>query len=275
MIVNDLHFIFNRALSLTFSRKKLLFTFVILALCGLLVVFFRGLGLHAGSWVALNLTFMSIFLSAALLLSSGIILIRIYHDEVKKRDWSYREVLSHSWELLLGSSYFSLPIILLYLVLWMVLGVFVLLSEIPGVGALFAVVLSFAPFLLNFCSLLLCLLSLSMLFFVAPVIALNGFHRSRISMILVQRVRGDVFSNILLAFIALLPLLFSIALLLISAYLTGSMLPVEEHPMHQILYWFFLMIPFTAILSPAVVFFFNFAAESHVLMQKALGKQRT
>jgi hypothetical protein len=79
-------FIFNRALAFTFSKKKLLFVFCVLALSGLLVVFFRGLALHAGQWVKLSLTFLPIFICTGILLSTGILLIRIYHDEVKKRD---------------------------------------------------------------------------------------------------------------------------------------------------------------------------------------------
>lgn len=272
MIFNEVPFIFNRAISLTFLKKKLILTFFSLLACGLLVVFFRGLGLHSSHWVSLNLTFMSIFLSSAVLLSIGILLTRIYHDEVKKNGCSYGEVFGHSWELLLGSTYFSLPLIISYLLLWIVLGVFLLLSELPEVGSFFSVLLSFGPFLLNFCSLLLCLLSLSMLFLVTPAIALNGLHRPRISQILVHRVRADLFSNLILVIIAIMPLVITVGLLCLAAFLTDTMLSVTDHPLHVILYWFFIMVPFIAILSPAVVFFFNFAAESHVLLQRRYKK---
>ena len=82
-------FIFNRALAFTFSKKKLLFVFCILALSGLLVVFFRGFALHAGQWVQLSLTFLPIFICTGILLSMGILLIRIYHDEIKQREINY------------------------------------------------------------------------------------------------------------------------------------------------------------------------------------------
>ncbi|MES2123025.1 MAG: hypothetical protein V4492_09700, partial [Chlamydiota bacterium] len=36
------------------------------------------------------------------------------------------------------------------------------------------------------------------------------------------------------------------------------------------LQWFFIMLPFSALLTPALIFFFNFAAESHVLMLKKM-----
>ncbi len=41
-----------------------------------------------------------------------------------------------------------------------------------------------------------------------------------------------------------------------------------DKPVYSVVQSFFVMIPFTALLSPAVVFFFNFAAESHVLMKQ-------
>ncbi|MCE5317614.1 MAG: hypothetical protein LLG04_09710 [Parachlamydia sp.] len=270
MNLSDIRFSFNRALSLTFSRKKLLLVFSILALCGLMVVFFRALAINAGQWTLMSLSFLPVFLCAGILLSTGVILVRIYHDEVKQRPMRYRDIMAKSWETAIGSSYFSIPIILCYLLLWMLLGIFVLLKEIPGVGDFFAVILAFGPFLINLGSLVLGLLSISMLFFVAPVIGLHGFNRLRISQIVMRRLKGDMFSNIFLALIATLPLLFFISLLVFAAFLTGNVCYACENPMHQVLQWFIVMIPFTAILAPAVVFFFNFAAEAHVLIQRQL-----
>lgn len=151
-----------------------------------------------------------------------------------------------------------------------VTGILRFAREIPGIGELFGVVLAFGPFLINFGSLLLGLLSLSMLFFVTPVIALNGLNRIRVTQILARRLKGDVFSNILLAIIGALPLLFFAGLLIFSVFLTDSMCFACENPLHGVVQLFFIMIPFTALLSPSVVFFFNFAAESHVLIQRNL-----
>jgi hypothetical protein len=181
MTLADIQFIFNRAVAYTFDKKKLLLVFLILAMCGLLVVFFRGLALSAGQWVSMSLTFLPIFLCAGVLLSTGILLIRIYHDEIKNRFVNYRTILAKSWDVIIGASYFSIPIILSYLLLWMLMGIFVLLRQIPLIGEFFGVVLAFAPFLINLGSLVLCLLSLSLLFFVAPIIALRGLNRDAIS----------------------------------------------------------------------------------------------
>jgi len=273
MNLHDIQFIFNRAVYLSFNKKKLLFVSIILMLCGLMVIFFRGLAVDAGNWVVMSLTFLPIFLCAAVLLSTGIILVRIYHDEIKRKNVNYLEILNKSWELIIGASYFSIPIILSYLILWMLMGIFLLLREIPGVGEFFGVILSFGPFLINLGSLMLCVLNISMLFFVAPVVALRGLNRLAISQILINRLRRDIFSNTCLALVATFPLVFFVGLLSLAAFLTGTTCITCHKPVYTVLQWFFIMIPFTALLSPAVIFFFNFAAESHVLMQKQLEKK--
>lgn len=270
MQFNDLQFLFNRALSLTFEKRKLLLVFVVLALCGLLVVFFRGLSINAGQWVLMSLTFLPFFLCAGILLSMGIMLIRIYHDEIKGREINYTEMLGRSWDIIIGGSYFTVPIILSYLLLWILLGIFVMLKQIPGVGDIFAVILVFGPFLINLGILFLCLINIGMLFFVAPIIALKGLNRVRVIQTLVKRLKSDIFTNVVLAVISVLPLLAVSALLMLAAFLTGTVCYHCENPLHNVLQWFFIMIPFTALLAPAVVFFFNFAAEAHVFMQRRL-----
>ena len=270
MQFNDLQFLFNRALSLTFEKRKLLLVFVVLALCGLLVVFFRGLSINAGQWVLMSLTFLPFFLCAGILLSMGIMLIRIYHDEIKGREINYTEMLGRSWDIIIGGSYFTVPIILSYLLLWILLGIFVMLKQIPGVGDIFAVILVFGPFLINLGILFLCLINIGMLFFVAPIIALKGLNRVRVIQTLVKRLKSDIFTNVVLTVISVLPLLAVSALLMLAAFLTGTVCYHCENPLHNVLQWFFIMIPFTALLAPAVVFFFNFAAEAHVFMQRRL-----
>ena len=261
---------FNRALSYTWSRKKLAVMSIVLACCGVLVVFCRGLALHAGGWVVMSLTFLPIFLCAGVLLATGIVLTRIYHDEVKRLPVNYWQTLTKSWEIVLGASYFSMPLVLVYLLLWMTLGIFILLREIPGIGEFMGVILAFAPFLLNLGALLLCVLNLAILFFVTPAVALHGINSFQLSQRLVERLRQDVFSNVLLCCFAVLPLLLVTSMLLGAAYLTGMTYLSPTHTLQVVLQWFFIMIPFASLLSPAVIFFFHFAAESHVLLRKKL-----
>lgn len=268
MTLDQLQFIFNRAAFRTFEKTKILLTFAVLVLCGVMAVFFRGVAVDATQWLALSLTFLPIFVSGGILLSLGILLIRVYHDEIKERQIIYKDILNKSWEVVIGASYFSVPVILCYLLLWMLLGIFVLLSEIPTLGAFFSVVLAFGPFLLNLGSILLIIFSFAMLFYVAPILALKGFNRIQVSRILVKRFKNDIFSNLLLLLVALLPLGMVMGTLTIAAFLTGTLTYAYATPVHTVLVWFFTMIPYTALMSPFVVFFFNFAAEAHVMIMK-------
>ncbi len=271
MTFQQVQFIFNRALALTFNKKKLLFIFCVLALCGLLVVFCRGLAGNANQWMAQSLTFLPIFLCSGLLLASGIVLIRMYHDEIKQKKVSFREIWAKSREIMIGASYFAIPMMLIYLLLWMLLGFFMLLGKIPMFGDFFSVILSFAPFLINLSTLILCTITFGILFFVSPVVALKGLNKALVSQITAKKFQIDPFSNLFLALVALLPILCSLVLLLLAAFLTGSVFQGTGDITYTVLQWFFIMIPFTALLSPAVVFFFNFAAEAHVLLYKKIG----
>ena len=268
MTLTNLKKIFNRALLGCFSRSKWLFVFTVLALCGLLLVFFRALAGDTNQWMLLSSTFLPIFLSSGVLLATGIILIRLYHDEIKQKPASFRTVVSKSWEVLIGASYFCIPVLLTYLVLWVLLGVFVLLETVPYFGNFFGIVLAFAPFLINLCTLLLCVLNVAILFYVTPIVALKGMNRQMVSHTLAKKFQTDPFTNIALALIALLPILCFIGLLVLAVVLTGAICPECKELHHKVLQWVFIMLPFTALLAPAVVFFFNFAAESHVLIQK-------
>lgn len=270
MTFKDLQFIINRAAALTFAKKKLLFVFAVLALCGMLIVFFRGLASTASPWMLQSFTFLPIFLCSGILLASGIILIRIYHNEIKQKTVSYREVLTQSWEVVIGASYFAIPMILGYLLLWMLLGIFMLFGNIPLFGDFFKVVLAFAPFLINLCTIILCLLTFAVLFYVSPVVALKGLNRNLVAQITVRKFQEDPFSNLLLAFIALLPILCSLGILILAAAMTGNVFQASGGHLFAVIQWFFIMIPFTALLAPAVTFFFNFAAEAHVHMQRRL-----
>lgn len=268
MKLSDLAMLFNRSLKGTLSLSKWLFTFAVLAITGLIVIFFRGLAAQGGGWMGLSLTFLPIFITGSILLGLGVLLIRVYHDEMKNRKISYKEVVVKSWDLTLNASYFALPIILVYMVLWLLLGVFVLLAQIPGAGYFFSTILCFIPFLIYVATLVLCIINVLLLFFLAPIFALKGMDRMVITGLLMKRLMGDAFSNILLLVVALFPAAVFAGLLSIAALLTGPLCMSEEPGMQNTLASFFMMLPFTALLAPAVAFFFNFAAESHILMQK-------
>jgi len=265
--------LFNRSWKLTFSKEKLFLSFLVLTLCGFLIIFSRALGFNAGEWVKLSLTFLPVFLCGGILLSLGILLIRVYHDEIKKKPLHYKETILKSWDVLIGATYYSLPLILAYLVLWVCLGLFVLLQEIPLLGIFFSTIFAFVPFLIILGTLILSLITLFLLFFIAPIIALKGTERKVVFQTTLSRLGQDLFTNLILILIALTPLLLIALLLTFATSLTGPFCTNCTTPTQTVLEWFFIMIPFTAFLTPAVVFFFNFAAECHVLMLRTLKKK--
>jgi hypothetical protein len=272
MDVTDISFIFNRALSKTIERRKLLLVFVVSLLCGLLVVFFKGVASGAGTWMKKSLIFFPFFLCAGVMLSTGIMLIRIYHDEIKQKNVSYLEVLSKSWEIIIGASYFSIPFILCYLLLWMLMGVFLLFEQVPFIGPVFSVILAFGPFLLNLGSVILCIFNVALLFYAAPALALKGLSSVWVSKSIIKKFQCDVFGSILLALIAVIPIAALLGILSIVGLMSDPSLVVVSKPLFSTMRWIFIMIPFVAFLTPAIVFFFNFSAEAHVLSMKKVSE---
>jgi len=268
MTWQEIEQIFNRAFSLSFSRKKLLFVFPILLVCGLLIVFCRAVGVNAGQWIIYSLTFLPIFLCSGVLLAMGVLLARIYHDELKGYKVSYKEILGQMWELLLGVSYLTLPLLLAYLFLWMLMGIFYLLHEIPALGNVLGVIFAFGPFLLVLGSLLLSFCNFLILFFATPHISLKAHMKLKLAEDIVGRLRRNLFSNLILFILGLIPLLLIVGVLCLAAFLTGVSFSIQTETLAIALQWFFIMIPFCAILAPGIVFFFNFSVESYLLMTK-------
>jgi len=245
----------------------MLLTFPVLVLCGILTVFCRALAHDASDWIAMSLAFLPILLSSGILLALGVLLIRIHIHEVKHLSLDFKRLIAGSLDLIMGTSYLSIPPLLAYLFLWMTLGFFFLLKEIPGIGNFFSVVLAFGPFLLIFGSLLLCLFNLGLLFFVAPAAAFQPFKRISLAKRVLGGFQGRLLSSIALFILALVPIGFVAGLLSLSALLTNVSFLIAEQSLSVALEWFFIMLPFCAILTPAVIFFFNFAAESYQILQ--------
>lgn len=156
------------------------------------------------------------------------------------------------------------------MILWVLLGVFVLLKQTPGLGSFLSVILAFAPFLIYLGILILYLISLFLLFYVAPAIAFKGLEKGAVFQTVMKRLEVNPFFNILLLIMALLPFGFILILLFSALTLTGCVANQDQALLQTTLQRLFVMIPFVALLTPAVIFFFNFAAESYMFMQKHL-----
>jgi hypothetical protein len=267
MNLSELEKSFNRALLLSFSKKKFLLAFPILGICGLIVVLCRTVTFNASGWIVMSLIFLSIFLSSSILLSLGILLIRVYYHEVRNLKASYLDIIKKSWDLILETSYLSIPILFAYLFLWIIFGVFILFKEIPYVGQTIGIILTFAPFLIILISIILCLFYLSMLFFVSPAIALKSEGKLNLLEIL-EKIPKHLLSNLIFLGFGLFPLILVVGILTLAAILTGISYFASSQRLSIAFQWFFVMIPFCAFVTPFVIFFFNFAAESYNFVKK-------
>lgn len=272
---NELEKIFNRALSHTYSKRKCAVVFPVLALCGLLIVICRSLSYGATQWIQMSLTFLPMFLVAGLLLAAGLVLIRVYHHQVKGLKVEYLKIIKESKDLFLGIPYLAVPLIFTYLVLWMVLGVFYLLKSIPQIGNFVSSILSFGPFLLVFGSLILAAVSLLTLFYITPAAALRSNLCPELAEEVIRDLKKNPFMSFIMPLAGLIPLLLVVGFLCLAVVVTQTLYHGAGSGFSLTLKWFFMMLPFCALLTPVVIFFFNFSAESYVLMRKSLQNQNT
>lgn len=272
---DQLEKIFDRAMRYSLSKNKMLVIFPLLVLCGLLLVLCQVVAIGASDWVFLVLMFFPIFLSSGILLAGGTLLIRMYHHDLKGTPCSIKTMLQKSWQMLLNISYLAAPLLIMYLILWMVMGLFYLLKEIPGIGEGVGVVLAFGPFLLVLGSIMLTVMSVVILFFVTPEAALKTGVKLKLIEGVYSRLSQGVFSNMLFLFIGTLPLVICLAILYLAAVVTGNSFLAESSAVSLVLHRLFIMIPFSALLTPSIIFFFNFSTESFLFHQKKLAVQNS
>jgi hypothetical protein len=268
MTWKDLELMFNRALQFTFSRKKLIFMAPILISCGVLVVFCKALAICASDWVRSSLHFLPLFFCSLILVAAGVVLVRIYHDEVKGLSVSYQKTIKRSMELMVQVAYLWMPLILGYTLLWTLLGLFYLLKELPLIGELLGTILSFGPFLLLLGSFALSVVAIKMIFYLAPVVALRSVAHVQVLEDVLKRFVASPFINCALFLIALIPFSLVSGLMTVAALMTEHNYLAIDAGTAGGLNLFFIMLPFSLLLSPAVIFFFNFATESYVWVQR-------
>ncbi len=270
MTWKDLELLFNRALRFAFSRKKLLFMAPILISCGILVVLCKAMAINASNWARTSLYFLPLFFCSVIVASSGIVLVRVYHDEVKGLPVAYRNTIKGSIELMVQVAYLWMPLILSYILLWTMLGLFYLFRELPFIGELLGVVLSFGPFLLLLGSFALGVIAVKMLFYLAPIVALRSTAHLQVLEDVLKRFIANPFTNCALFLMALFPFTLVSLLMTFAAIMTENNYMGFDSKATGGVNLFFIMLPFSLLLSPAVIFFFNFAAESYVWLQKKI-----
>jgi len=259
--------LFNRAFYGAFDARKNVLISLVLFWGGLLLVFFRALSFGASPWVRLNLIFMPIFLCSGLLLALGVVLVRMYRQEQKQKKWFFQELIVKYGEVILGASYFAVPVALLFLLLWFVVGVFILFSKIPVVGPLFGAFLASVPFLLNSLAISLLIATIAFLFFASPLLAVKQGNFVSILRRIFERFWTDPYQSLSFFFRALFPVLGSGLVLWLSSSMTKGLFPAPNEFV-SVLRMFFMMIPFVLLISPAICFFFNYACEANSELEK-------
>ncbi len=259
---------FNRALKYSFVKKKLLCTFLMLVMVGLIFVFFHGIAPLASSWAKLALLLIPYFLSSAILLPAGIVLIRIYHSEIKGKKVVYRDIATKSLDLMMAASYLFLPLTLLFISLWIVLGIFALLQQTSGFGEVIATIFAFFPFLISFFIVVLIIFQFAVFFVATPLAAFLGLDKKPLLNAIVLRVKTSLFSNAFLAILSIIPLVMTIKILIGSYLMMGMTYELKGSMLQHIIELFFVMLPCAALLTPSVIFFFNFSAEAQTIVSK-------
>lgn len=259
---------FNRAFFFSLTRKKIFLILPVLLVCGVVVVVSHTLWVGSNPWIRASLAFVPGFVCMALFLAAAVPLIRLYHDEVKQKPLYVHRTIQHSWKLMAGICSLIVPLLTAYLVLWFILGVFYLFKNIPALGELLGGLFSFAPFLLIAGSLVLLVMALALVFFLTPVVALKSQMSWELAEEVLKRCGREPFLHAILLLLGLLPLVVVVGFLTLAATLTGMSYFVTERTWVIGLQWFVIMIPFAALLSPLVIFFFNFAAEGFAILQR-------
>lgn len=265
---DDIDRMFHRSFRYCFSKKKFIFAYPIIASCGAFIALFRSLSYGAGNWLKLSLGFFPIFISASLLLAAGIVLIRAYHNEIKGIEFSFRDLAKKSWDLMVSATYLTLPLSMAYVTLWTVIGFFYLLKEIPVIGPLIGMLLSFVPFLLVLSFILLALMNALILFFITPAIALRSECSFELFIAQARSIQARILSYVSLLALALLPVLLSLGLLYFAGHVTESTYQIKEAGLSKFAQQIVTSFAFSALFTPMAIFFFNFAAESYILLRR-------
>jgi hypothetical protein len=271
----DIDRMFHRSFIFTFSKKKFFFAFPFVAFCGIFISLFRSLSEGAGGYARLSLSFFPVFVVTTLLFALGIILVRCYYKEVNNSPFSLRTLSKSSWNLIVSSLYLIAPIPLAYVSLWTVVSLFYLLKEIPFLGIVMGILLSFVPFLLVLSFIVLAGINIAALFWITPSVALRSECNIDLVFSRLQAVRRRISTHIVLLILALLPVSIALGFLFLAGAVSGSVYVVGSCGLSKFAQMAITSLAFSALCVPLVIFFFNFAAESCAFMAKLSQKEST
>ncbi len=268
MKFSDLESMCQRASLHTLGKTKVSVTTLALLLSGLFCLFCLSLATNAQPWMALALGFLPLFITPAILMGLGVVLIRSFHDEVKQRDSGIAALFVQSWDAAIRASFIFVPLLLTFLVAWIAEGIFLLVQQLPFIGEIIATLLAFVPFLLNLGAVLLSLTGLYLLFVLTPSMSLKSFAAEGMLEQILVSCRRHVLLRCTMLLVSLLPFLLSCGLLAIAGKVTASVLTSSPNDLQFLIQCFVMMIPMGVILAPSVIFFFNMATETEIYLLK-------
>lgn len=268
MKLKDLAGMFNRSWEYAFSIRKFLFMFLTLVIVGLIFLFFQAIAPYSTPWLQFAFRFAPFFISAALLMVVGTLLIKTYIQEKEEgpslmTGAAFKSSFFSSSQPILMASYSALALLGAFLGFWILLGLFILLKSIPYLGVFFGVILAFVPFLLNLAILLLLVAVLGALFFFTPVLAIKTrIERNDLT----GRLRSDLFTHIVTLATAFIPVWIFWLFVRKAAQMTFEVYSTGDNQVVMVLQAFFMLIPFAAAMAFPLIYFFNFALESFQLL---------
>lgn len=260
MDLKEIAQIFNKAFINSFNLKRSFVAFLILLLSGLSFLLLQTVAIHSFLWMKLFLISSSFFIVIWVMMSGGPVLIRLYTKEKSNEKYDFPASILQFKDLIFRPLYIILPVVLAFFIFCLFSIFCFLLKSIPYVGVLFGIVLAFAPFIFNFSIIMLFLASLAALFFLSPVFACQ---ENLDLMGLFNSIRRDFFSSLFLSATAYFSLFVIWKVLVAAMKISLQLYTCGDGVVEYFLCSLVMMIPFLIVMTPALVFFFIFAYESH------------
>ncbi|MFA6119118.1 MAG: hypothetical protein WCT85_05810 [Parachlamydiales bacterium] len=267
MKFNDLEKILKRAFRHSFQLKKVLFAYPFLFLCGLVVVLFRSIAFVATNWIVFSLIFVPIFFSISIFSILGVILCKIYYNEVKNQRKSYIEIFKSSTQNIVDSLQITIPPFLIFLIFNLIFGLLVMIKEIPHVGSFIGSSISFLPFLLVLSTIAVCIISFLTIFFATPGLSIKTRNKIVVLKEAYIDFKKDLFTHIIYFLIGISAGLLVFLILFISIKLTKLTFVIPMDIYNIVFQWLSIMTLFVLFLTPFVIFFFNFSMEVYNFSQ--------
>ena len=259
----------NRAISNLGEKYKILMTGAILLIGGLLTAFFATFSTFATSQMQKSLFLIPGFITLGLLLSLGSLICKLYLEEVKRNKVHLIPTFKTIWVRLLGATYFSIPFLAAFAVLWITIGLFELFTLIPYIGPLLSSLFAFIPFVINIGLYLLVLGGVFALFLLSPLMATEvKMDKSLIKKVLGHLLKNP-YKNSLNFLIAIIPILILGSLGYLAMQLC-TFCSHDVHPLLMLLQNISFAIPFTALFLFPTIFFFQYSIESYLMIENTL-----